>query len=339
MLRHFTVSALLCAVCCWTSAFGFMPVLQSPFHRVSTTNSISTCKMQMGYNSRARIPPPPPPRRSNAPPPPPPKPTENKVERQAGEWRESVLSARTPRPWDGQDKVVRAKKTPDMLRQERLRKEKAESKKNAAPPPPMLTEKEWEVCTVNGGVQKMATRTCRKDFFAGHIGIKVHAPCKISIIILSVCAAGAMKLHVLPMAALMHPFEHMQVALRISGAKDVQELAMQLEWAKSGDFVSLERKWLKDGASRAEVKKRLGQAMQVSIINDLIADFASEKITALVQFLFFSCVFRAMCGQSLRLWGSGLLLSRVFFDVDGTKFYSFWETKNASSRFRQSSSA
>ncbi len=54
-----------------------------------------------------------------------------------------------------------------------------------------------------------------------------------------------------------------QVALRISGAKTVQDLSTQLECAKSGDFMALERQWLKDGASRGEVKKRLGQAMQV----------------------------------------------------------------------------
>jgi hypothetical protein len=55
----------------------------------------------------------------------------------------------------------------------------------------------------------------------------------------------------------------MQVAMKISGAANRFELAWQLECAKDADYQSLEVKWLKDGASRAEIKKRIGQAMEV----------------------------------------------------------------------------
>jgi hypothetical protein len=70
-----------------------------------------------------------------------------------------------------------------------------------------------------------------------------------------------------------------QVALRISGAKNVLDLTMQLELAKSGDFMSLERQWLKDGASRGEVKKRLGQAMQVRLMCLLSSKDAAHCLT------------------------------------------------------------
>jgi hypothetical protein len=156
MLKQ-TVVAFLLAAGYWNGSMAFMPNFPSSCQRFAPSNSISLCRMQgSSYNFR---PPPPPPRRSSDPPPPPPRQEAPiKVEREAGEWRQSVLGARTPKPWDGQEKVVRVKKTPDMLREERLRKEKAEASRRNNPPPPMLTEKEWEVRQNAQAMQKRLHR-------------------------------------------------------------------------------------------------------------------------------------------------------------------------------------
>lgn len=69
-----------------------------------------------------------------------------------------------------------------------------------------------------------------------------------------------------------------QVSLRLSGAKNVQELHLQLEYAKAGDIAGLERKWMKDGASRTEIKKRVGQAMAVCMLCVRCHDLGTQMV-------------------------------------------------------------
>lgn len=206
------------------------------------------------------VPPPPPPKRSaGQPPPPPSKPDAGPAPgRQAGDWRDAVLGHRKghdayPRPAETNPAIrfAKAKFSEDMQNAERERDEAKKKKKAGPPPPPMLSMKEWEVrhprTAYRGPSVAPPIATSRADGGSRPLRLLISD---------NIATGGNWADSTLTTCCL-------QVCLRIPGAANARELSWQFECAKDADYSSLEVKWLKDGASRAEIKKRLGIAMTI----------------------------------------------------------------------------
>lgn len=240
------------------------------------------------FRMSGMVPPPPPPKRGvNVPAPAPRKDSVPTPEPEAGKWRDSVLGDRKIRPnpsppGEGVGRFVRARLSTDQLRTERERREKEEARKRGPPPPPMMTQKEWEVRTPRCGwhtcvfagdvlrpkVHDLHVFHCLRGM-AGQISESCFGTRVIRGSADPLGSYGKLRGHARgrdPTKETPHFAVCVQVALRLSGAKNVQELHLQLEYAKAGDIAGLERKWMRDGASRTEIKKRVGQAMAVCMI-------------------------------------------------------------------------